>query len=806
MALLGSDCLNSIVDAALFGSDEAKLLYFVKEAFKLYSNECKRKNLLSILGLNSSLGPFDMMKAFAEDAVSNATAESILNSALDQLGERYIYSQAQNYGAAAIESVMNQSDVKNALETAKNIQKAMFSLTAILLTGGNDIILEFAKTTAKRLLEHVETKRVLITQMRENVRKINNAILLLEVKSFQDEWKLEMLEARNYINLARNNFITVYSFLSRDRGFRNFTYQKGRDNLDEADEILTPKKVDGELSGKMDNQGAIWNGAFSKATGLEVNEEQKNAVMSIPQLALELTGFIDDYTEITEKINPLIRNYINAYGNLQKASGGKLTNWQLETLNFCINTLGDTLEDMDRELTTSQTGIQNVGYSLNSFEWMAEVKTVIASLETMQPEVLEALDQSNEGLVAYNNSVVTLTETDSLSALGGNLVMECPDSQEEYADLITMIGGLLVQAQRIYLSSGPSVINGLSDYTTVTDARLSLSSLLLDIIDEAVRPFTLIESPLKENVNNLTGFLDDMGFDRAKDLIVNGDYDKFFNMTDKTVTWVGAAMTCLRSASSCAESQQVKNEIDDLLLLLNRHEKNQFLEASRVVNSGRRRRINHLLDRIRECEQGQGKADQLSEKEGCDLDKERLSSSSESYQSTKDDTAPGSGFDVATEDRLADQTYDRQEIVDGEVEDFNQFIDLDLLNPGREVDTTKNFFVNFRDRSNELTEINRTIEDIENNLSSPPTDVEIDQLNVNRNLQQSLETHGLKLNQSRGIVEDISGMGVDKYNAVSVTSGRVNAAYMNGAQILEIGRFDPAAKRTNQKVILPGSN
>lgn len=776
-------CTGGIVDAATYGTDAAKYLYYVRTAMKLYSDDCKKRNALALLGLDRAMGPKELLQKSVQEAITSTTAKSIAKTAMQQIGERAVYTKSREQAAKILDNVKQNSKVNSIVKKTQNVSKTVFTLAAMSMTAGNDIILGLARLTAAKLLELIAEKQDLVIRMRDDLRRINNALLILDVKDFRDEYKELMLKARNYLFDSRVKFVEVEGTLLRNRGFLNTKYQKGKISLDKADEILTPKQTDSSLNGKLNNQGLLWNGVYEGVLGVSANEEQKAAAYSLPQLTQNMTKYIDTYISLTERINTMLRNYINAFANLKKASGGKLTEHEARMLQSAIDGITEVIDSMDKDLNNDNPSI---GYSLKSFEWFTQVKTIKSTLELMRPDALDLLDKSNETLMLYNESVRQIKSIDTLSTMGGRIVLDCKYGQEDYSDMILQLGAMVIHAEAIFLFN--KSIRNLKDIVVILDAKLKLVQNLLAMLKNDLLIFKNTENP---TVTSMVGMLDTLGLDRAKDFLVSGNYGKFFALTDRTATYAGAAMTCLRQAGKCAKNQQTKNQIDELMLVLQRHEKNKYLEASRSIDSGRQRQKNRILEQLNECEQLKGKADKISSEPGCDTQAEDASYLSDNEMPTTNMVSPQGGFDIKDPTTYAESPYSRQQIIDSEIQDFDTMLDLTPLD---------NLVLSVYDRDSEIPIIDRTIQGIQDNMSKPPLPIEIDQLTLNQNLKDSLIDHSKKRKQVESLLS-LNGVqsGVE---SLSVENGVIVRAYKLGRLIYE---RSTTSVGTSGKVILAGN-
>jgi hypothetical protein len=625
MSLQGNcakNVLSGLIDvgtSSLLGGKARNAVSLLGNAFSFFSDKCKKDNILNLMGLNTSADPLDALQRCQIESSEGSLLSGLTNSPLIQMGEDFLAEELRKGSGALLQKVISNPLVTKFTDQVRNIESVAFNMVSLVMNIQTDVMISLIGGVAEQLLVILAQKRDLLDSMISDTRDLHNAIRLLVSRPFHDELRADMLSAYDALTDARDDFEIVRANLERNRGFLTRTYNAGYTELETASKILAPETDPNDpFSNAITNNGNLLEGfigSISKST-------QFSAMSTVWNKSNKVFNGLGSYSTYTDRINLMLSNYVNAVRILMnimnRGYAKQIRSFYAKQLEASIEDIdevrGELVEALSQGDDPNKIGDSSLTLSANSLKWMTKVNVILEFLKAVQPNIAGTLDPSTN-MKYYLESVNLIREIETKTALGGAVILSCPQGKEDPSDLIAQQTAMFVQAKRAIVDA--KVADNIVTISTVLIKRMELARSLVVELENDIRVFTdnIEDHPAR---NALYNVLEGMGMDNAAQTLRSGNFEGFFSMNPLTASFTGAALTCLAEAMECVDSAELQGEMDDLRLELERDKVNQRLEANRYLNNGRDRLRNDLLDKLSKCNEIQKRADDISQKADCD--------------------------------------------------------------------------------------------------------------------------------------------------------------------------------------------
>lgn len=553
--------------------------YVERSCEQLNKENSTLENMLSSTGIDQITGAFsgglkNAVTGFVKQAFSK-------DSALMQMGEDVLSSMINENARKLSQNVMNEiEDELGSIAEARD--RALVSMVSVL-TFQNDMVLYFAATTAKECIKAIHDKDKVLQDILEKVRRLHNALLVLAGGGpFFNQYLLQLRQALILIHKSEEEIQLTKSAFFNSGLFPQAHFSNSKEYLAQAYDLIMPPTT-GEEAEEL-KQGFL-KGVISGPD----YATQLSMLITIPKLTMELLKSYDYYVLKVLKVNALLLGFQTIVQNLEEVSNATFKEMVIKALEKAQTNVHDIVGNMAEQLNGDETIIDAnkqitefdaegnaflttaagnyepnpTKTSAKTLKWAIDIKTSQVYLETISAQAMGKMDDSNAALRAYNTALARFTSLGPMRSATAiveyNNGIETPGAFE--ADMMLFS----VEANRALLDT--SRIEG-KDATMGTKTVLSIGAKLSSSIEMILTRNDEIESILLEYISSTehlldgvraTGdsmhkMLDKLGMDKAADSLKRGEINDFFNMSGKTASYVGAAMTGLTMAKSLLTS------------------------------------------------------------------------------------------------------------------------------------------------------------------------------------------------------------------------------------------------------------
>lgn len=516
-------------------------------------NSVKENVELALLQLSN---PMDLLQVTTSEALTGNLLTDLLESPLGQLGQDLLIRKVEEKSKEAVDNLLGSSDLLDKLEDA---QQTVFNTIISAMTVNTDVALFLLQRLAQQAVSAIQDKRNTLNSLEERLRHLYNALVILAAGNPQFNAYLVKLrralilvnQAKADIQIVRSTYVARELFLSRN-------FSNAEKNIAQAIDILAPKKNNV-------NETKFNLSTILEAVGAPSSEQELTVMLSIPVLAKDVLLAADSYFIKTATVNALLAAFVAGYGQLQKATAGKIKDYNVKLFTTVEKELDRVSKNMAANINGDPLRIESAkpGYKPRpsvisglALDWSIDLKIIQNLLRAVPTKGLTQLDATNAALAAYNMAVKTIrSKGDRRSALA---FLKASEGQEEVFQLEQQLFTFLASSQRALTSLG--VVNRalLSQGRGMLD-RFTLTRAQDQEIEEALQRF--IDTPIPDSVKQIGEgifkLLAAMGMDRAADLLSSGQYANFFSMKSKESTYVGAALVGLSGLRDCLGSLSV---------------------------------------------------------------------------------------------------------------------------------------------------------------------------------------------------------------------------------------------------------
>jgi hypothetical protein len=543
-----------------------------------------------------------VVNSVISQAVAQAT-EKLKSSPLNQLGQDFLSEQISKNGQQIMNNVTKQveSDLNRILgvpirQTIADAQQAVFNTISAALTAKNDLSMFFLQNLAKECIKALDKKIEIARIVEEKLRYLYNAlIILVSGDPYFATYLNKIRTALQYIDEAEKKFVLVRDTFKAKDFYLKTQFQSAVESLNAAEELLEPPKQEPDI--KFNNTSLLNN------VGIPSQPQQLTVVLSIPQLSKDVLYAAQGYFTANLKANALLLAFRDGLINFQNSSSQKLKEYTIGLLDQLISKT-DNLADAMASAVNGVAGLDNlpqrdgpvsgvvanfnetsvlistsqgskvaprtqynvlpqtgklikyqpdsVKTSAKALGWILELKAIIEFASFIPGPTLEGLKISNTAVTKYNSAVDCIKTKNGITR--GDAVLTATEGRESTGEFETQLSTFILKALQAIVDA--KVADSVLALGRTNITRMNLSVEFNTDVKNCLVPFANADlafpAALKKAGDSIGKLLDDFGLDRAKDLLVGGDYTSFFNLNSKTATYVGAALVGLAALKQCA--------------------------------------------------------------------------------------------------------------------------------------------------------------------------------------------------------------------------------------------------------------
>jgi len=580
----------------------------------------------SIFDFLSKAGGLSRISSGLKDVFSKGLVDALANSPLRQMAEDALAENINRYSRTLVQNALNIIPEK-LTRTLKDLRSVTFNAVYATIAFQNNMPLFFTMKIAEECVEAIRDKRHTLICLKGSVIKLHNALMKLTGSGpFFNEYLKQLRKALAQIDQAEKELTSVQSNFYVNGVFIKRKFEDAKELLDAAFvNILPPASTSPE---KPDQN--LLTALLAGLQHAPTFQQQLTQLMTIPKFVMEMLGSYDLYVVKVLKVNTLLTGFLSSIQGMEELVHGKMGEIVIDRLSTARAGLRDIIGSMGKQINggsdliyTYKDGfIPNASLtSSKAIEWGVRVKTIRVLLDSIDPSAVETIQLSNAGLVAYNVAVESLGYLNN--RITPTAILRADAGREEIGDIEGDILAMAVQSNLAILGMASLSKNKYDSKSVLSlgvklEDRIELSiiqdrqveMILLRFIQK-VGPITEVNKNLGNSIYKL---LDDLGMDRASDMLKKGAWKEFFSLTGKTANYIGAAMTglnlLLKGLSNEGQRQCVSTAINKLAT----KSVATKLEAERSLrfNYTKQQQINEskcqdgkaLLDKVKGCTAG----------------------------------------------------------------------------------------------------------------------------------------------------------------------------------------------------------
>lgn len=583
---------------------------------------------LDTLAKNS---PNTVLQDGVNEEVSANTKEKYSKSPLSQLGTDFIAEQVSKNGSqilnnatGLLEEKLNRITGIPIRKTIEEAQNLAFNAISAAITAKNDLILFFLQQTAQAAIDAIVQKREIIEEAKKRQRYLYNALVILVAGNpFFSQYLTELRRALALVVSANNRFTTVRNTFIATDIFINAQFGLAISELELAEELITPEEQDPDV--KFTNDGLLSN------VGVPTDAQQLTLILSIPQLVQDLMLSMNGYFAVTLKVNALLFAFTTGLNSLQQVSSRKLSEYTVSMLDSLLsqitslaNRMASKINGDPQAFTTPVEGFNPdpVSTSAEALRWIFDIRAIIEYARFIPGKTLSDITLSNNTLSEYQRAVEEIKKKGD--RIQGDAVLRAVEGREEVDDLETQVQLFALKSLEAMVSA--EVAENILALGRTVLARLDLAQVQDTEIEVILKRFVDDRLPLfdslKKTADGIFATLNNLGLDRASDMLKGGNFSDFFNLNTKTATYAGAALVGLAVLKECLHTVEDQQQLVQAEREIQRENKSKELlaqrgavsgiEQQRARNESESRRIQTVEDRARQASEKCGVPDDLS--------------------------------------------------------------------------------------------------------------------------------------------------------------------------------------------------
>ncbi|MCJ7521948.1 MAG: hypothetical protein MUP21_07005 [Dehalococcoidia bacterium] len=551
--------------------------------------------------------PASFVKGNITGSLADA-AKGGLGSLKDFAGDYLV----NNAGALIVEAVRAtglEDKVSEAFNLANNI-------LAAALMANNELVMFFVRKLAEDTIKELRIKQEILAELSAKVTQLNNLLVMLEKGNpIYDPYIAQLRKALTSVRSARTDLTQVRNTFIRNDLWLSKRFENAKASLETAKFLVMPPVpnaiLDRGIKGGAINKAALTtpaNNPLAHAGGIgpsqltpekvirvsqagliavaglanslpvPTTEQQVQTILAIPKLSREIITASQGYFETVAKINALIVNFIAALGQIQSGLPGFYKKYILSLFDPLLTRTDQLVGEMANQLNGSPTAVSGpifgfkpslLGTSVIAFKWGMDISLILENFKVIPAGALNALAISSGTVTAYKTAVLQLQKLDTIRA--GGAVLTAIDAQEQLGQLESQLTIFLLEANNAIVSAKVrqevlGVSQAILRRLALTVSRDNDIAVILDRF--AKTPFEL-ESLISQVGAGMFEMFGGAGLDNASDLLKSCLFTKFFKLSSKEATYVGAALNavallkqCLPDPANRAKLQEVQDQLE----------------------------------------------------------------------------------------------------------------------------------------------------------------------------------------------------------------------------------------------------
>lgn len=513
------------------------------------------------------------------------------------LAGQYTAREAAAYAASKTDA---GSGTSKRIQQVQNFSEGLINSGITMLSLYNDMPYAIAQRMCNVIIRLDSMKIANLRCLRKHIVQLSNAILVMaENADFKDSTLEDLKEAKLWATEAVIQLeLSQPTSDTGEVGFDQKAFERAREALIVVSRSLTPD-VDG--TSILDAATILSSGSVE--AGQVDRSNQALVHLVIPSLTNMIEIEISSVAAQIEVINFYVQKLTEVIQEFRNAGQASRVKTQRSRAIFEISRrLNDMCIAMelvlDRGSITSASG--------NMLLWSSRVKAAIVQMDelnqlTLKEGSIEGPDKALALEIALSKLIDDLTGI-NISAAG---VVVVQDGIEDSTTLQTKVLGIVKGARKVVKdfeneTTSPNRLATLhllaaqvaKDQTEIVDA--SDSSALRQIA--ACKEFAAIDLQVTEKFDTLMDSMRQVGMDRAVDLLGSGQLGKFLSIGMDEMSYLGAAVNCLKDALTGIDDTQTRLQVSSLRDDMVAARTNNDLAAADSGDQGRSR----LIDRIGE--------------------------------------------------------------------------------------------------------------------------------------------------------------------------------------------------------------
>lgn len=516
----------------------------------------------------------------------------IINMGIDSANQAVttITQQLIQTGAKRLDATVNKALGIPVRKTLQDVTDGYFMAVALASTAKVEVLMELARANARLLITTLKQKNQVIADIRKDIVALHNAVMILmNSQPFFTDYYNKLVQAYQDILQADKDLKSVVSVLGSIHRYRADLYAQSLVLLESARDLILPDRT---AQVNEINSGNFLQNVFLRKT----NKDALAAALTIPAITARIGENFLKYVGLTAAANELVSLFESALSDFinQYKRNDNIDQTTINHINAGIKQIDSLLGDMNVVLFPTDGREKKPAYpgqvSTSATGWGMRLTTVIEWLKIQPGKASAELDITGESIRRYNQAI------QSLLAMGnrkkGLAILTVNQAREDVKDTVVHAGKILLMANTLVVTQNSSA--DVQAKFMQLDDYFSLALGLDNDIIGAVQPFVDTPFELLNGADKIVGQLfkitQDLGLDRAADLLQKCDIKNFWAMNASTATYAGAAVVgvgsilgVLKSSpdTTDAQTQKLQAVSDDF----NRQNQVKQVEATRSAST-----------------------------------------------------------------------------------------------------------------------------------------------------------------------------------------------------------------------------
>lgn len=574
--------------------------------------------------------PVSKINTSANDSVTSKIWNTVKDGPMGNLGKDFIAEQVAVNGHTILNNAGTSANkiYGPIAHTVEQVKDQVFNAVALAMIAQDQMAMYFLQQTGKEVLKALKKKREILLVLKEKLRQLYNALVLLTAGSpFFIKYLAQLRKALLLIWQAKKDIKSVADSLAYFGTWQSRKFEGTKKTLEEAMAQLEPKHTEQDPKKRLNVAG----GGLLANVGIPKKPEQLMILLLIPKLCKEVTLAANGYFVATLRVNVGLLAFCLGWQQLIDASSGFIKKFTLGTLSNVMNQLQMLIDDMALTLNGDSSIIEpnpdynpdSIKVSTMSLNWVIQLRVIYEFLRTVPGHSLNMLDNNSTAVNIYKSVVAEIKTLDNVNS--GGAVLQALDGRE-------ILGQLETQVVSFVLSSLKACVVGETASTILSLGRILQKRLDLSLerdnqIETLIQKFVSHELGFKKELaaigNGIDKLLRDAGMGKAADNLKGGKFKDFFDINSKTMTYAGAAMVGLSLLKDCLETDEDRAKLDRAQLQAEQDNRAAYRQAQRSVASSHSIQKAKLDRKDKDLSRLEtdvlGVAEQLQSKGKCDI-------------------------------------------------------------------------------------------------------------------------------------------------------------------------------------------